>query len=167
MMELMLNKKHVNQVSSGKFKDFFIVEDLTPMRSHLLWYAKKNFAHKFHKFHTRNGVIKCKDKSDVSNDGKWKSMENPDDLHALVGDDKALRYGGGGRILLNFFVNFMTLQGLTPFLFLFLLSSLIISFSFFLKKGHKMSYIQPSIHVPLYTKHLKIAKSLTFQEEKL
>ena len=86
-MKLMLNKSHINQVSSGKFKDFFIVEDLTPMRSHLLWYAKKNFAHKFHKFHTRNGVIKCKDKSDVSNDGKWKSMENPDDLHALVGDE--------------------------------------------------------------------------------
>ena len=86
-MELMLNKKHVNQVSSGKFKDFFIVEDLTPARSHLLWYAKKTFSHKFHKFHTRNGVIKCKEKSDDSNGGDWKSFENPDDLHALVGDD--------------------------------------------------------------------------------
>ena len=57
------------------------------MRSHLLWYTKNKYAHKYHKFHTRNGVIKFKDKCDNTNNGSWKSIENPDDLHALVGDD--------------------------------------------------------------------------------
>ena len=85
-MKLMLNKRHLNQVSTGKYKDFFIVEDLTPMRSHLLWYLKQKYKRKYHKFHTRNGVIKFKEVGDDSNKGPWKSVENPDDLHALVGD---------------------------------------------------------------------------------
>ena len=53
----------------------------------LLWYIKNEFSDKFHKFHTRNGVIKFKTKNDDTNTGPWKSVENPDDLHALVGDD--------------------------------------------------------------------------------
>ena len=86
-MKLMLNKKYVNQITTGRFKDFFLVEDLTPMRSHLLWFIKNNYSNKYHKVHTRNGVIKMKKKEDDSNKGNWISVENPDDLHALVGDD--------------------------------------------------------------------------------
>ena len=86
-MILMLNKKYVNQVTTGKFKDFFIAEDLTPTRSHLLWYIKSKYSSKYHKVHSRNGVIKMKNKNDESNDGSWISVSNPDDLHALVGDD--------------------------------------------------------------------------------
>ena len=86
-MTLMLNKKYINQVDKGKFKDFFIAEDLTPTRSHLLWYIKNKYSSKYHKVHSRNGVIKMKNKNDDSNDGTWISVSNPDDLHALVGDD--------------------------------------------------------------------------------
>ena len=86
-MTLMLNKKYVNQVDTGKFKDFFLAEDLTPPRSHLLWYIKSKYSSKYHKVHSRNGVIKMKEKHDNSNDGSWVSVSNPDDLHKLVGDD--------------------------------------------------------------------------------
>ena len=86
-MKIMLNKKHINQVNTGKFKNFFIAEDLTQMKSHLLWFIKDNFSSKFHKVHTRNGVIKMKEKKDDTNTGNWISIDNPDDLHALVGND--------------------------------------------------------------------------------
>ena len=86
-MSLMLNKKHVNQARTGKFKSIFVTEDLTPSRTRLVWFIKTYFSEKFHKVHTRNGVIKMKNKSDDSNTGTWISVQNPDDLHSLVGDD--------------------------------------------------------------------------------
>ena len=86
-MLLMLNKKHVNQARTGKFKSIFVAEDLTPSRSRLVWFIKTHFSEKFHKVHTRNGVIKMKHKSDDTNNGTWISVQNPDDLHGLVGDD--------------------------------------------------------------------------------
>ena len=84
--KLMLNKRHVNKIRDGKFKKAFIAEDLTPLRSRLLWFIKNKFDHKYHKVHSRNGVIKMKLKSDDTNSGDWISVSNPDDLHKLVGD---------------------------------------------------------------------------------
>ena len=86
-MLLMRNKKLVNQARTGKFKSIFIAEDLTPTRSRLVWYIKTHLGEKYHKVHTRNGVIKMKQKTDNTNNGKWISVDNPDDLHTLVGDD--------------------------------------------------------------------------------
>ena len=85
-MKLLLNKRHINQKKTGKYKEVFLAENLTPMRKHLLWYIKTNFSDDYHKVHTRNGTIKMKEKSDDSNSGDWISVNNPDDLHKLVGD---------------------------------------------------------------------------------
>ena len=83
----MMNKRHVNQVKVGKFGQMFVAEDLTSMRSGILYYLKNNHAHTYHKFHTRNGAIKFKDKSDQSNKGNWKTIHDVDELHSLLGDD--------------------------------------------------------------------------------
>ena len=85
-MKIMKTKRYVNQLTTGKFKSLFIAEDLTPVRSRLVWFIKNSFKDKYHKVHTRNGVIKMKLKSDDTNDGEWISVNNPDDLHKLVGD---------------------------------------------------------------------------------
>ena len=85
-MKIMLNKRHINQIKTGKYKDVFLAENLTPLRKHLLWFIKKHFCDDYHKVHTRNGTIKMKEKSDNSNSSDWISVNNPDDFHKLVGD---------------------------------------------------------------------------------
>ena len=43
--------------NNNKFKDAFIVEDLTPLRNRLLWYAKNHCNKKFQKCHSKDGRI--------------------------------------------------------------------------------------------------------------
>ena len=76
-MKFMRNKKVINSKKTGKYKDVFIVEDLTPMRSRLVWFIKKEFGHKFCNVHTMNGTIRLK-KSET--DREWIHVNNPDDL---------------------------------------------------------------------------------------
>lgn len=85
--KILMNKRHVNQVREGRFGKMFVSEDLTSMRSGMMYYLKNNHGDKYHKFHTRNGAIKFKDKSDNTNTGKWKTVHDPDGLHKLLGDD--------------------------------------------------------------------------------
>ena len=59
-MKILLNKRIINGAKSGKYKNVFITEDLTPMRSHLVWYIKQKCKTKFTKLHTRDGVIRVK-----------------------------------------------------------------------------------------------------------
>ena len=85
--KFIMNKKYLNKITEGKFSNAFLTEDLTPLRSRLVWYIKNKFDHKYHKVHTRNGVIKMKEKNDLTNDGDWISISNPDDLHKLIGNE--------------------------------------------------------------------------------
>ena len=56
-MKILLNKRVINGAKTGKYKDVFISEHLTPMRSRLIWYMKKKCTTKFTKVHSRDGVI--------------------------------------------------------------------------------------------------------------
>ena len=76
-MKFMRNKRIINSATTGKFKDVFIGEDLTPMRGRLVWYIHNKLSHKFHNVHTLNGTIRVK--KDPS-DRDWISINNPDDL---------------------------------------------------------------------------------------
>ena len=75
-MKILLNKKVINGARAGKYKDVFIAEDLTPMRSRLVWYMKKKCTTKFTKLHTRDGTIRFKKEGKVP----WLSITNPDEL---------------------------------------------------------------------------------------
>ena len=88
-MKILLNKKIINGAKEGKYKDVFIAEDLTLMRSRLVWYMKKQCKTKFTKLHTRDGVIKVKKEGKDSENDPWLSVSNPDDLfpHLDDGDD--------------------------------------------------------------------------------
>ena len=79
-MKILLNKKVINGAREGKYKDVFIVEDLTPMRARLLWYMKKKCTTKFSILHTRDGVIKVKKEGRDADGDPWLSIRNPDDL---------------------------------------------------------------------------------------
>ena len=61
--QIIINKKKLqeNAVKNNcaKFKNTFLVEDLTPLRSKMLWYAKKQCDGKFKNCHTRDGRIKA------------------------------------------------------------------------------------------------------------
>ena len=85
--KIILNKRHINKIRDGKFANTFITEDLTNLRSGMIWYIKNKLSSKFHKVHTRNGVIKMKRTDDDTNNGDWISVDNPDDLHKLIGDE--------------------------------------------------------------------------------
>ena len=76
-MKFMKNKRIINSAKTGKFKDVFIGEHLTPMRGRLVWYMHDKLSHKFHNIHTLNGTIRFK--KDPS-DRDWISVNNPDDL---------------------------------------------------------------------------------------
>ena len=82
-MKFMRNKKIINSANSGKFKDVFIGEDLTPMRGRLVWYLHEKLSHRFHNIHTLNGTIRLKKDP---NDRKWLTINNPDDLFKHLDD---------------------------------------------------------------------------------
>ena len=79
--EIIVNKKQLklNAVKNKceQFENAFIVEDLTPLRSKLLWYAKKQCNGKFKNCHTRDGRIKAQ----KTDDDEWVTISNPDDFH--------------------------------------------------------------------------------------
>ena len=88
-MQIMLNKRVVNAAKTGKFKDVFICEDLTPLRRRLIWYVKNHCITRFTKVHTRNGVIRAKKDGKDSAEDHWLTFSNPDELfvHLDEGDD--------------------------------------------------------------------------------
>ena len=88
-MKILLNKKVINGAKSGKWKDVFIAEDLTPMRSRLVWYIKQKCKTKFTKLHTRDGVIRVKKDGKDSDDDPWLRISNPDDLFPHLDEDDA------------------------------------------------------------------------------
>ena len=76
--EVIFKKKPLK--TTTKFKDCFIAEDITPFRSKLLWYVRKQCGGKFVKAHTRDGKIKAKLKTDP--DARdWITITTPDDFH--------------------------------------------------------------------------------------
>ena len=76
--EIITKKKSLG--TTQNFKDCFISEDLTPLRSKLLWYAKKKCNGKFVKVHTRDGQIKAK--LSTNPDAKdWITLKSPDCFH--------------------------------------------------------------------------------------
>lgn len=82
-MKFIRNKKIINGATSGKYKDVFIGEDLTPLRGRLVWYLHDKFSHKFCNIHTMNGTIRMKKDA---NDREWISVNNPDDLFKVLDD---------------------------------------------------------------------------------
>ena len=77
-MNILLNKKVINAAKTGKYKDVFIVEDLTPFRGHIFKYVRdwnvKN--KKFDVVTTDYGQIVVKDKNDT-----WYRISSTDDFH--------------------------------------------------------------------------------------
>ena len=59
-----------------QFANAFIAEDLTPLRSKLLWYCKKQSNKKLMNCHTRDGIIHAQ----FAEDEKWITVSSPDDL---------------------------------------------------------------------------------------
>ena len=86
-MKILLNKKVINGAKTGKFKDVFICEDLTPMRNRLVWYIKQKCKTKFTKLHTRNGVIRVKKEGHKSDSDPWLLISNPDELFPHLDPD--------------------------------------------------------------------------------
>lgn len=84
-MKFLQNKRIINGTKEGRFGKLFIAEDLTQMRSRLVWYIKEKFSEKFSNVHTRNGTIKMK--ITANNDNKWVSVNNPDDLFKHLDDE--------------------------------------------------------------------------------
>ena len=86
-MKFIKNKRLINSQTTGRFKDVFICEDLTPMRSRLVWFIKNNHSDKFCNVHTMNGVIRMKEKKGTdaeTADSNWLSVSNVDDLYKLL-----------------------------------------------------------------------------------
>ena len=83
---IVIKKKGLQDAAANagvnKFSNAYIAEDLTPMRSKLLWYVKNHCNDKFYKCHTREGRIKAhiKGKS-VSESSSWITLSSPNDLH--------------------------------------------------------------------------------------
>ena len=82
-LSIVKKKKNLQNVAKekniDKLKNAFIVEDLTQLRSKLLWYAKNQCSGKFINCHTKEGKILAQ----IANSGKdeWVSLSNPDDFH--------------------------------------------------------------------------------------
>ena len=83
-MKFIRNKKIINSATTGKYKDVFIGEDLTPLRARLVWYIHHKFSHKFCNIHTMNGTIRMKKDA---NDREWISVNNPDDLFKVLDNE--------------------------------------------------------------------------------
>ena len=79
-----MNKKKLKTNASKnkctKLENAFIVEDLTPLRSKLLWYAKNKCNGKFKNCHTRSGRITAQ----LAENDNWVTMSNPDDFYKHV-----------------------------------------------------------------------------------
>ena len=71
-------RENAEKKGVDKLKNAFIVEDLTPLRSKLLWYAKNHCNGKFKNCHTKNGRILAQ----TSGSDKWISLSTPDEFHA-------------------------------------------------------------------------------------
>ena len=76
-MKFLRNKRIINGAKEGKYKNVFIMEDMTPLRARLVWYIKDKLAGKFCSVHTMNGTIRMKKNE---NDTDWLHVNNPDDL---------------------------------------------------------------------------------------
>lgn len=61
-----------------KFENAFVVEDLTPLRSKLLWYAKKRCNNRFSKCHTKDGKILAQ--TSACKPHEWVTLSTPDDF---------------------------------------------------------------------------------------
>ena len=72
-------REKVEENGPEKFKNAFFVEDLTPLRSKLLWYAKNECNRKFINCHTKEGKILAQTKE--SQPGEWISLSSPEDFH--------------------------------------------------------------------------------------
>ena len=86
-MKFIKNKRLINSQTSGKFKEVFICEDLTPLRSRLIWFIKENFSHKFCSVHTMNGIIRMKKdqgNEEATKNSPWLSVSNVDEFYALL-----------------------------------------------------------------------------------
>ena len=86
-MQILLNKKRINSSKTGRFKNIFVAEDLTPLRSRLLWYVKNHCKTKFTNLHTRNGVCRAKREGKDSARDPWLTFKNPDELFKHLDDD--------------------------------------------------------------------------------
>ena len=86
-MKFIKNKRIINSQTTGKFKNVFIAEDLTPLRSRLLWFIKDRYGHKFKHVHSINGIIKMKanigTEEDIKN-SKWINVSNISELFAQL-----------------------------------------------------------------------------------
>ena len=82
-MKFLRNKRIINSMTKGKFKNIFIAEDLTPMRARLIWYINNELKGSFCNVHTLNGTIKMKRHE---NDKDWLVVNNPDDLFKHLRD---------------------------------------------------------------------------------
>ena len=84
-MNVIFQKKKLQEEAKkqelDKFRNAYIAEDLTPMRSKLLWYAKNKCDGKFKTCHTKDGRIKARLVSSTDTAG-WITISNPDDFHA-------------------------------------------------------------------------------------
>ena len=82
-LAIIKNKKKFRENTSKdgheKLKEAFIVEDLTPLRSKLLWYAKNRCHGKFINCHTKEGKILAQTSESLP--GEWISLSSPEDFH--------------------------------------------------------------------------------------
>ena len=80
-LDIVKKKKSFRQNDKrANLKNAFIVEDLTPLRSKLLWYAKHQCNGKFINCHTKNGKILAQ--TSQSKPNEWISLSNPDEFPA-------------------------------------------------------------------------------------
>ena len=89
----MFSKSKLKECNDEKFKNAFITEDLTPLRSKLLNYVKNDCKGKFVLCHTYNGRIRMKksalkqgvltDGSEDEGTGNWIVILSPEDLFRL------------------------------------------------------------------------------------
>ena len=86
-MQILLNKKPINSAKTGRYKNIFIAEDLTPLRNRLLWYVKNHCKTKFKNLHTRNGVVRAKKEGKDSATDPWLTFKNPDELFKHLDED--------------------------------------------------------------------------------
>ena len=79
-MNIIIKKRNLQDKAKEKdvmkLSGAFLAEDLTPLRSKLLWYCKKQCGGKFESVHTRDGRINAK----IAGTDKWVVISSPDDL---------------------------------------------------------------------------------------
>ena len=88
--DVLFSKSKLQECNDEKFKNAFITEDLTPLRSKLLNYVKNECDGKFVLCHTYNGRIRMKrsareqgvltNGNNNEGTGNWIGISSPDDL---------------------------------------------------------------------------------------